>query len=115
MKKQIIIDSNGFLSLPDNFSLIFVMERSTLDFIDEVRKLPRGKFLMATLVGEQIDPTQPIYVIRVAGYVPTLDRPLTFAHGSDEVTTIFATQTAVELTDPVTAHVYMHAEPKASH
>ena len=46
MNKQIIIDSNGFLSVPNNFRLTFLMEQTTLDFIDgtavRVAKADRG-------------------------------------------------------------------------
>jgi hypothetical protein len=113
MKKQIIIDSNGFLSVPDNFRLTFLMEQATLDFIEDaavrIAKVDSGNLLMAILVGEQMDPEQPIYIIAVDPDDTSTDRPLIFDNERGESFALIATQDSVKLTDPVGAHVYAHA------
>jgi hypothetical protein len=113
MKKQIIIDSNGFLSVPDNFRLTFLMEQSTLDFIEDaaerIANVEGGNLLMATLVGEQLDPEQPIYIIAVDPDDTSTDKPLIFDNELGKSFALIATQDSVKLTDPVGAHVYAHA------
>ena len=104
MNKQIIIDSNGFLPVPNNFRLTFLMEQTTLDFIDgtavRVAKADRGHILMSTLVGEQMNPKHPIHIIiSVDGN-----------ERGEKSVALIATQTPVELTDPVTVQVFAHAE-----
>jgi hypothetical protein len=109
MNKQIIIDSNGFLSVPNNFRLTFLMEQTTLDFIDgtavRVAKADRGRILMSTLVGEQMNPKQPIHIIiSVDGN-----------ERGEKSVALIATQTPVGLTDPVTVQVFAHAERESGH
>jgi hypothetical protein len=109
MKKQIIIDSNGFLSVPNNFRLTFLMEQTTLDFIEDtavrIAKADRGRILMSTLVGEQMNPKQPIHIIiSVDGN-----------ERGEKSVALIATQTPVGLTDPVTVQVFAHAERESGH
>ena len=60
----------------------------------------RGRILMSTLVGEQMNPKQPIHIIiSVDGN-----------ERGEKSVALIATQTPVGLTDPVTVQVFAHAE-----
>lgn len=70
-----------------------------------VAKADRGHILMSTLVGEQMNPKQPIHIIiSVDGN-----------ERGEKSVALIATQIPVGLTDPVTVQVFAHAERELGH
>ncbi len=81
MTKREIIDQHGFISIGPGDPLTFVMSREVLTFVDRIGEafgMVRSQVLMATIVGEKIDPVASIFV-RVGPARPADPRrPLTF-------------------------------------
>ena len=60
-----MIDYDGFISVPDGHAVHLVMSASVLRYIETVapqNALTAERLMLATLVGEDIDPEEPVFV-----------------------------------------------------
>jgi hypothetical protein len=85
LERKVVIDEYGFCSLDASTHLRFIMSPDVLECIDylaRITRTDRSKALMATIVGEEIDPNAPISIEArvVEDFKPTIGQrdPLTF-------------------------------------
>lgn len=95
--KLVAVDWRGFIGIPAGTRLTFIMTPEVLACVDtgaqRVRR-SRADLLLATIVGEAIDPDAPIFIV-VSIVDPSSAHhrgPLTFEYGADLGLTITATQ-----------------------
>jgi hypothetical protein len=65
MKRIVVLDHNGFLSVPPGTPIKFIMDAEMLETVDRLAEavtMDRGKLLMATIVDERIDLDAPVFI-----------------------------------------------------
>jgi hypothetical protein len=95
--KRVLVDWDGFSGgVPAGTRLAFAMTREVLGYVDTAAAnihRSRAWLLLATIVGEEIDPDAPLYVeANLFERSSTFYGPLTFEYGEDLGLTITATQ-----------------------
>src|SRR5262249_30617794 len=85
LERKVVIDEHGFCTLDAGAELRFIMSPDVLECVDymaRITRTDRGYALMATIVGDEIDPDAPIFTEArvVENFEPTVGQrgPLTF-------------------------------------
>jgi hypothetical protein len=104
-ERLVAIEFNGFFNVPAGTRLLFMMRPEVLEVVNTCAPRvgrARADFLLALIVGEEIDPNAPIFVeVNIVERSSTFYGPLTFEYGPDKGLAITCTQDEAAMADEV--------------